>query len=112
MEVPFGGHGYGSATQPSSSDQEEVVELRKGPWTVEEDTLLANYVSIHGEGRWNSLARHAGTILPYVIRTWLPLSFQPDPVEVAQTKSFYFFLDMYLVLLVLSFKMSFFFFFQ
>ncbi|KAF3436573.1 hypothetical protein FNV43_RR23665 [Rhamnella rubrinervis] len=59
MEVPLGGHGYGSATQPSSSE-EELVELRKGPWTVEEDTLLANYVSTHGEGRWNSLARHAG----------------------------------------------------
>ncbi|KAK9950471.1 hypothetical protein M0R45_005961 [Rubus argutus] len=33
---------------------------RKGPWTVEEDSLLMDYVNTHGEGRWNSLARHAG----------------------------------------------------
>lgn len=50
---------FGSATQPSSGE-DDVVELRKGPWTAEEDSLLVNYVSIHGEGRWNSLARHAG----------------------------------------------------
>ena len=36
------------------------TELRKGPWTVEEDMLLNNYITIHGEGRWNSLARCAG----------------------------------------------------
>ncbi|GMN26705.1 hypothetical protein TIFTF001_047824 [Ficus carica] len=41
-------------------DQQLGGELRKGPWTVEEDSLLSNYVSLHGEGRWNSLARHAG----------------------------------------------------
>lgn len=58
-----GGHGYGCYATPassSSSDQEENLDLRKGPWTVEEDSLLANYVSVHGEGRWNSLARQAG----------------------------------------------------
>lgn len=44
-------------------DQEEMVmieELRRGPWTVEEDSVLMNYISLHGEGRWNSLARSAG----------------------------------------------------
>lgn len=35
-------------------------ELRRGPWTVEEDLQLVNYVDAHGEGRWNSLARSAG----------------------------------------------------
>ncbi|CAD6203377.1 unnamed protein product [Miscanthus lutarioriparius] len=42
--------------------EEEVMagELRRGPWTVEEDLLLVNYVAAHGEGRWNSLARSAG----------------------------------------------------
>ena len=34
---------------------------RKGPWTVEEDSLLIEYVKLHGEGRWNSVARLAGT---------------------------------------------------
>ncbi|XP_015891700.3 transcription factor MYB78 [Ziziphus jujuba] len=51
--------GFGSGTQPSSGE-EDIMDLRKGPWTVEEDSLLINYVSTHGEGRWNSLARHAG----------------------------------------------------
>ncbi|XP_052190583.1 myb-related protein MYBAS2-like [Diospyros lotus] len=33
---------------------------RKGPWTAEEDRLLIEYVKVHGEGRWNSVARLAG----------------------------------------------------
>jgi hypothetical protein len=45
-----------------ASSEEEVMagELRRGPWTVEEDLQLVNYVDAHGEGRWNSLARSAG----------------------------------------------------
>lgn len=34
---------------------------RKGPWTGEEDRLLLEYVRVHGEGRWNSVARLGGT---------------------------------------------------
>ncbi|KAK1280324.1 Myb-related protein 305 [Acorus gramineus] len=41
--------------------QIEEMDLRRGPWTMEEDLLLVNYISNHGEGRWNSLARCAGT---------------------------------------------------
>ncbi|XP_057497410.1 transcription factor MYB74-like [Actinidia eriantha] len=33
---------------------------RKGPWTAEEDSLLIEYVKLHGEGRWNSVATLAG----------------------------------------------------
>ncbi|XP_058103639.1 MYB-like transcription factor EOBII [Magnolia sinica] len=33
---------------------------RKGPWTPEEDKLLIEYVRVHGEGRWNSVASLAG----------------------------------------------------
>ncbi|KAK1265794.1 Transcription factor MYB48 [Acorus gramineus] len=33
---------------------------RKGPWTAQEDKLLTEFVSLHGEGRWNSLARLSG----------------------------------------------------
>ncbi|KAL5996543.1 hypothetical protein ACLOJK_026623 [Asimina triloba] len=36
------------------------MDLRRGPWTMEEDMLLVNYINNHGEGRWNSLARCAG----------------------------------------------------
>ena len=39
-----------------------VVEQgwRKGSWTREEDKLLSEYVSLHGEGRWSSVARCTG----------------------------------------------------
>ncbi|KAK4768225.1 hypothetical protein SAY87_003366 [Trapa incisa] len=43
---------------PATSD--EFKEVKKGPWTAEEDALLMNYVSLYGEGRWNSLALFAG----------------------------------------------------
>ncbi|GAB2265679.1 hypothetical protein Dimus_000720 [Dionaea muscipula] len=58
----------GSNTQTPPHHGDEIIleelhnnmELKRGPWTVEEDLTLINYVSIHGEGRWNSLARCAG----------------------------------------------------
>ncbi|CAO2208781.1 unnamed protein product [Urochloa humidicola] len=34
--------------------------VRKGPWTLEEDLVLAGYISQHGEGSWDNLARAAG----------------------------------------------------
>lgn len=37
-----------------------MEEVKKGPWTDEEDALLINYVRDHGEGRWNSVAHFAG----------------------------------------------------
>ncbi|KAH9621792.1 hypothetical protein KSS87_020509 [Heliosperma pusillum] len=45
-------------TQSIISDDE--MDLRRGPWTIEEDFALINYITSHGEGRWNSLARCAG----------------------------------------------------
>ncbi|KAL5217045.1 hypothetical protein ABZP36_017729 [Zizania latifolia] len=50
------------AHERNASSEEEVMagDLRRGPWTVEEDLLLVNYIAAHGEGRWNSLARSAG----------------------------------------------------
>ncbi|KAM7274932.1 hypothetical protein ACFE04_016798 [Oxalis oulophora] len=39
---------------------EAEIELRRGPWTLEEDTLLTHYIARHGEGRWNLLAKCAG----------------------------------------------------
>ncbi|KAH7577347.1 hypothetical protein JRO89_XS01G0238800 [Xanthoceras sorbifolium] len=35
------------------------AEVRKGPWTMEEDLILINYINNHGEGVWNSLAKAA-----------------------------------------------------
>lgn len=43
--------------------QEEVVDgWRKGPWTSQEDKLLVEHVRQHGEGRWNSVSKLAGTV--------------------------------------------------
>ncbi|XP_073027897.1 transcription factor MYB108-like [Primulina eburnea] len=44
----------------NQSTEEEMVDLRRGQWTVEEDFALMSYISRHGEGRWNSLSRCAG----------------------------------------------------
>ncbi|KAG6484088.1 hypothetical protein ZIOFF_060882 [Zingiber officinale] len=44
----------------STSKCEGMVELRRGPWTLDEDTLLIHYIACHGEGRWNLLARSSG----------------------------------------------------
>ena len=43
---------------------------RKGPWTPEEDKLLSEYVSLHGEGRWSSVARSAGIHIYYYCYVW------------------------------------------
>ncbi|MQL80602.1 hypothetical protein Taro_013051 [Colocasia esculenta] len=49
-----------SGEAPVPAQAEDEMDLRRGPWTVEEDLLLLNYINNHGEGRWNSLARCAG----------------------------------------------------
>ncbi|XP_074565903.1 MYB-like transcription factor EOBI [Curcuma longa] len=38
----------------------QEAEVRKGPWTMEEDLILINYISNYGEGVWNNIARSAG----------------------------------------------------
>lgn len=57
MDAHVGGSGSGNHHQQS---EEVIFGVRKGPWTVEEDSLLMNYVAIHGEGRWNTVAGFAG----------------------------------------------------
>ncbi|XP_037491771.1 transcription factor MYB62 isoform X2 [Jatropha curcas] len=44
----------------SSSSEDDAEQLRRGPWTLEEDSLLVHYIACHGEGRWNLLAKRAG----------------------------------------------------
>ncbi|XP_028768258.1 myb-related protein 305-like [Neltuma alba] len=48
------------ATKPGVGSNEEETELRRGPWTLEEDSLLIHCIALHGEGRWNMLAKSAG----------------------------------------------------
>lgn len=48
-------------TKAKPQDGGDADQLRRGPWTLEEDNLLIHYISAHGEGRWNSLAQFSGT---------------------------------------------------
>nr|WNM82768.1 R2R3MYB protein [Agropyron sp.] len=48
------------AAMAVATASEDEGDLKRGPWTAEEDMLLVDYISKHGEGRWNSLARCAG----------------------------------------------------
>lgn len=43
-----------------ASEESSAFDLRRGPWTLEEDNLLIHYITCHGEGRWNTLAKCAG----------------------------------------------------
>nr|GMD81109.1 transcription factor MYB39-like [Ipomoea batatas] len=42
---------------PCCKDSEEV---KKGPWTAEEDQKLSDYVSKNGHGNWQMLPKKAG----------------------------------------------------
>ncbi|XP_052199862.1 transcription factor MYB1-like [Diospyros lotus] len=36
------------------------VGLNKGAWTAREDKILANYIKVHGEGKWRDMPQKAG----------------------------------------------------
>ncbi|CAJ1963102.1 unnamed protein product [Sphenostylis stenocarpa] len=48
------------STTTTTIQSDDEMDLRRGPWTVDEDLALINYIANNGEGRWNSLARSAG----------------------------------------------------
>ncbi|KAI4365720.1 hypothetical protein MLD38_021684 [Melastoma candidum] len=58
--MDLGFRGYGSEVIDGEEDLVAVDGMRKGPWTDEEDSTLFQYVSLHGEGRWNSVAVNTG----------------------------------------------------
>ncbi|GMI99884.1 myb domain protein 16 [Hibiscus trionum] len=45
-------------TQPPPSCQ--ILGLKKGPWTPEEDQKLSSYIRLHGDGNWRALPAKAG----------------------------------------------------
>lgn len=51
-----------SCSKSIGSCSEDDSELRRGPWTLEEDTLLIHYISHHGEGKWNLVAKCSGNL--------------------------------------------------
>ena len=38
----------------------EQDEMRKGPWTEQEDILLVNFVHVFGDRRWDFIAKVSG----------------------------------------------------
>lgn len=38
------------------------VGIKRGPWTPEEDEILAKYIKREGEGRWRTLPKRAGLL--------------------------------------------------
>lgn len=46
----------------------EKKGLKKGPWTTEEDEILANYINKNGgHGSWRELPKITGSVLSYVL---------------------------------------------
>ncbi|XVE57138.1 hypothetical protein DITRI_Ditri04bG0067200 [Diplodiscus trichospermus] len=39
---------------------EEKSEYKKGLWTAEEDRILADYIRMHGKGKWNRIPKVTG----------------------------------------------------
>ncbi|KAI3980219.1 hypothetical protein MKX01_033360 [Papaver californicum] len=39
---------------------DNVLGIKKGPWTTEEDHILASYIKQHGPGNWRSVPTNAG----------------------------------------------------
>ncbi|XP_020599890.1 transcription factor MYB78-like [Phalaenopsis equestris] len=60
MRTPARMAQHGIAFTSLTLKNEEEMDLRRGPWIMEEDLMLMKYIAMHGEGRWNSLARCAG----------------------------------------------------
>ncbi|KAJ1259823.1 hypothetical protein BS78_10G185600 [Paspalum vaginatum] len=55
-ETESDGDGDGAAAAHGRGEP----QLKKGPWTPEEDKRLKEYVEAHGEGNWNQVQRNAG----------------------------------------------------
>ncbi|XP_057439835.1 transcription factor MYB101-like [Lotus japonicus] len=57
MSLPSSSNGKGKST---GRDNDAEEDMRKGPWTPEEDEILAAYVIKHGEGNWNIVQNNTG----------------------------------------------------
>ncbi|XP_065855224.1 transcription factor MYB97-like [Euphorbia lathyris] len=55
-----GGGGGDMVNLIQNGDGSGEGNLKKGPWTAEEDAVLVEYVRKHGEGNWNAVQRHSG----------------------------------------------------
>lgn len=60
--VAGGGGGGCSGKKAKATPCCSKVGLKRGPWTAEEDELLADYIKREGEGRWRTLPKKAGLL--------------------------------------------------
>ncbi|GFZ07817.1 myb domain protein 84 [Actinidia rufa] len=51
---------------------------RKGLWTEEEDRILMDYMTVHGPGRWNRVAKMTGFAFPSLGEVWEELQVKVD----------------------------------
>ncbi|RHN67108.1 putative transcription factor MYB-HB-like family [Medicago truncatula] len=58
--VFFGMIERGGGGESGSSGGGDEANLKKGPWTTGEDTILIDYVTKHGEGNWNAVQKNIG----------------------------------------------------
>ncbi|XWS42689.1 hypothetical protein CRYUN_Cryun16bG0035600 [Craigia yunnanensis] len=52
----------GASTTSKSTPCCSKVGIKRGPWTPEEDEVLANFIKREGEGRWRTLPKLAGLL--------------------------------------------------
>ncbi|XP_018684462.2 transcription repressor MYB5-like isoform X1 [Musa acuminata AAA Group] len=48
--------------RPTATPCCSMVGMKRGPWTAEEDEVLASFVRREGEGRWRTLPKRAGLL--------------------------------------------------
>ena len=53
----------GKSSSPERNNNSNGGVVKKGPWTVEEDQKLIDYIQKHGHGRWRLLPKNAGIII-------------------------------------------------
>lgn len=44
----------------------EKIDVKKGPWTPEEDIILVTYIQEHGPGNWRSVPTNTGIYNIYI----------------------------------------------
>lgn len=50
----------GGKGSSSSGGGDMNGNMKKGPWTAAEDSILMEYVKKHGEGNWNAVQKNSG----------------------------------------------------
>jgi hypothetical protein len=45
----------------------EMMGLKKGPWTPEEDQILVSYIRSYGHGNWRALPKQAGNYVLHAL---------------------------------------------